>query len=328
MRYILYVQGFTQLTKQLALLFVKFFRGKHEEGNQLVTPANAVQVGDSLVLELEYLPCLTTCRYFYFCFPVQRGYFNFCPQGSLDKVYRQLVDDIIAVAGKKFVGQDGYIGIDVTRGATPVTNISLAADTYPGAVINTGRDFDQNFTLMLFIAGAVALGAWLGDDSTLTSTPVAGGPGLEAAKNACLNPAHLSRTVTLGAAAWLAARLGTSALAIGTVFQSGYVYFILATEGSVFKGYVYIVVKVSTALRCLACGCGCPTEEGVKNITKPAKIKALKALSEKVTGAGVSKAVIGGTLVRVGEYLIGFTNFLELLRGTIFMVAVRVILES
>ena len=75
------------------------------------------------------------------------------------------------------MGQDGDVGVEVTRGAAPAADIPLAADSYPGAVVDTGRDFDQYLTLALFIAGAVALGAGLGDDSALASTPATGGPG-------------------------------------------------------------------------------------------------------------------------------------------------------
>jgi len=87
-------------------------------------------------------------------------------------------------------------------------------------------------------------------------------------------------------------------------------------------------MQVGTALWRLASGSGCPTEEGIKNITKPAEIKALKASSENAVSPSVSEAVISGTLIRVREDFVGFINLLELLRGTVFVVTVGMILEG
>jgi len=73
---------------------------------------------------------------------------------------------------------------------------------------------------VFFIAGAVALGAGLGDDPAFPPTSAAGGGGDKATKNARLHPAYLAGAVTLGTPARLATWLGTNALAEGAVFQA------------------------------------------------------------------------------------------------------------
>jgi hypothetical protein len=79
---------------------------------------------------------------------------------------------------------------------------------------------------------------------------------------------------------------------------------------------------------CLAGGSGCPTEEGVKDIAKAAKVKALKASPEKSLGTTMPKAVIGSSLIRVREHFVGFVDLFESFPRPILLIVVRVILKG
>jgi hypothetical protein len=73
---------------------------------------------------------------------------------------------------------------------------------------------------------------------------------------------------------------------------------------------------------------GCPTKEGIENITKATEVKALKASPEKALSTAVSKAVISSALFKVREHFISFIHLLELVCSPVLVVMVRMILEG
>jgi hypothetical protein len=87
-------------------------------------------------------------------------------------------------------------------------------------------------------------------------------------------------------------------------------------------------MQVSTPLGCLAGGSSCPAEEGVENITKAAEVKSFKASPEKPLSTTMPKAVIGSTLISVGEHFVSFIYLFKPLFGPIIAVAVGVIFKS
>ena len=87
-------------------------------------------------------------------------------------------------------------------------------------------------------------------------------------------------------------------------------------------------MQVSTLPGCLAGGSSRPSEESVKNITKAAEVKPLKASPEDSINTAMSKAVIGSSFIGVGEYFVGFIYLFKLLLSSIIAVAVRVIFEG
>ena len=97
--------------------------------------------------------------------------------------------------------------------APPCPGITLTAEAYLRAIINPGRDFDCNTTLVLLSAGTPALRAGVGDNSALTVALRAGGDIGEATKEALLDSAHLPGAITVGASCWLSSWLGAHTLA-------------------------------------------------------------------------------------------------------------------
>jgi hypothetical protein len=76
----------------------------------------------------------------------------------------------------------------------------------------------------------------------------------------------------------------------------------------------------------------CPrstAEEGIENISQPPEaVKAIKASTQELIRSPVTKIIIASSLPLVAEHLVGFINLLELLRGSRFMIMVRMIAKS
>jgi len=87
-------------------------------------------------------------------------------------------------------------------------------------------------------------------------------------------------------------------------------------------------VEVGTAPWCLTGSRSYSAKEGVKDIAKTAKVKALKSPPEKSFGTTVPKAVIGSALIRVTEHFVSLIYLLEFFPGSIIVVMVGVILKG
>ena len=174
----------------------------------------------------------------------------------------------------------------------------------------------------------MALGTGLGDDSAFAVAVGAGGNISEAAEDTLVGSSYLPGAIAIGTSAGFTAWLGANAVAQGTVFGAKYGYLFFATKGGFLKGDSNYVTQVSTTLGCLTGGSGCPTKEGIKDITKAAEVKPLKAPPEEPFSSAMPKAVIGGALIRVRQRFVGFVYLLEPLLGSLIMVVVRMMLEG
>jgi hypothetical protein len=196
------------------------------------------------------------------------------------------------------------------------------------AIINPGWNLDQDIAPTLLLACASTLGAGLGNNSTLTVALATGVSSSEATKDALLDSVYLPGAITVGASAGLTTWFATNTLTQGAVLGARYIYLLFATKGCLVKGNGNRVTEVGTTLWSLTGSSGCPTKEGIENITKATEVKALKASSEKTLSTAVSKAVISSALFRVREHFISFIHLFELVCSPVIMVMVRMILEG
>jgi len=91
------------------------------------------------------------------------------------------------------------------------------------AIINPGWNLDWDIALLLHLACASALGAGLGNDSTLTVALATGGSSTEATKDTLMDSAYLPGAITVGASAGLTAWFATNTLTQGAVLGAGYI---------------------------------------------------------------------------------------------------------
>jgi hypothetical protein len=226
---------------------------------------------------------------------------------------------------EEFMLLDGEGEVKSARGTTPCPRFPLAFEAYVGAVVHPGRDFNRNVALLLLSAGALAGGAGVGDNFAVTPALLAGGGVSETPEKALVDAAHLPRAIAAGAFLGLGTGLGANAVAQGAVLGAQDTYLFFTAQRRFLKGGGKAVVKVGATLWSLAGGGGDSAEEGIKYIPEAAKVKALLPVS---IDPAVPEAVIGGTLVGVGEDFVGFVDLFEFFPGRIIMVVVRVILEG
>jgi hypothetical protein len=182
--------------------------------------------------------------------------------------------------------------------------------------------------LPFFSPRAPALRTGLGDNSALAVTLVTGSGVRETTEDALLGALYLSGAVTVGTPGGLGAWLGAGTLAQGTVLGAQYIELLFTAEGGFLEGDGKPVVQVGTALGGLTGGGGCPTEEGIEDITKAAEVKALKTSAEDPGRTGVPEAVIGSPFIRVGEDFVGFVYLFEPLLSPFAVIMVGVVLEG
>ena len=87
-------------------------------------------------------------------------------------------------------------------------------------------------------------------------------------------------------------------------------------------------MQVSASLWGLSGSRSCSSKEGVKDITKATEIESLEAAAKELFSGTVSEAVIGSTLIWIGEYFVGFAYLLKFFFCPVITVAVRMILEG
>jgi len=196
------------------------------------------------------------------------------------------------------------------------------------AVINPSWDFDQDTALTLLPARTSALGAGFADNSALTMALTAGCSCSEATKDTLLDSPYLPGAITVGAASGLTTWFTANTLAQGAVLGAGYTYLLFTTKGGLFKGDSKLVAEVSTPPWSLTGGRGGSPEEGFKDVTKATEIKPFKTSPKKPLSTTMPKAVVGSTLVGVGEHLVGLVYLLKPVRSPIIVVVVGVILKG
>jgi hypothetical protein len=105
------------------------------------------------------------------------------------------------------------------------------------------------------------------------------------------------------------------------------IYFFVAAQSCLFKSDRYGITKVITTSGRLASSPAGPAEEGFKDVSEAAYIKAFEAPAEEAFGAIMAEPVITGALIGVREDFISLVDFLELLLGAIIVITVGMILE-
>jgi hypothetical protein len=180
---------------------------------------------------------------------------------------------------------------------------------------------------MPFHAFAMTARTWLGNDFALPATPGAGNDIGEAPEDTLLDLPDLASTLTVGTNGWLSARFAAQSTAFGAALGAGYNYLLLHPKGGFLQGNGYAMMKVNTLPWPLSSS-GRPTaEEGIKYIAETAEVKAFKALVEEPFST-MSEAVIGSTLVRIGEHFVSFVDLLKPVFSPVIPVMIRMIFKG
>jgi hypothetical protein len=146
-------------------------------------------------------------------FTVNGGHLHLGTEGSLGKVDRKLIVDIITIPGEELMLLYGEGNVEITGGTAFCPGITLTAQAYLVAVINPGGNLDLDTALVFPLAAAPALGTGLGNDFALAMALAADGGVNKAAKQCLLGATYLPGAITTGTSAGLGPRFTADTVA-------------------------------------------------------------------------------------------------------------------
>ena len=226
--------------------------------------------------------------------------------------------------------------VEIPLRTTALAGLTLAGDAHAHTGVSTGRDIHFDGLFHADRAGAAAFGAFIPDDLATALAVLAGDDIHHLSERTIPYHTLLSGTVAVGACLDGGAWLCTGAVAMGTGIILRYGEFLLDTGRCFAKGDLHIIAEVSALLRTIAPSASAAGEH-VENITHVEAAKtalsaetAKAALSAETAKAALSEAAVARTaatgslregivselvilrsLVRIGENMVGFIDFLE-----------------
>ena len=239
--------------------------------------------------------------------------------------------EIVAISLEDVVRLHADLDVEIAVRAAVRPRLAVAARADPHALVDAGRNLDLERLVLLEAALAVAGRARLGDE---LAAAVAGRAGLLDAEEA-LAHLHRSGAVAGRAADRARSRLGAVALAglAGLVRRDADLRFLAVRR--FLERDLHRVAEVAAAVDLLAArGAAAAVAEDVAEDVAERLGEAAEALGaaapEVGVDPGVAVLVVGGTLLSVGEHLVGFLRLLEAFLGFLrrrTLVAVRVVLH-
>jgi len=169
------------------------------------------------------------------------------------------------------------------------------------------------------------------DDAALTLASGTGAYLSELPEQAALGSPHLTVSPAGTAGVDLAPRLVAGAGAAPASLYSGYLHLFLDPENSLLKFQYQPLLQVGTPLGLVGAAAGGITKEGVKYVAESAEyIEAVEGTVESADPAhsGMPQVIVLRALFGVGQYLVGFIDFLKFFLGVGSLVSVRVVLHS
>ena len=300
------------------------------------------QALDALAAQPEGLAVLRALGQFDLGLAIERGHMDLPAQRRRDHAHRCGAVQVIAIALEDLMWLDPDLDVQVARRAAVGAGLAVASRTNTHAFVDAGRDLDLERLVLLDAALAMTGHARLGDH---LAHATAGRAGLLDAEETL---AHRDRTGAVASAAHLraGARLGAGAVAGVAGFVGGNAYLRFLASGAVLERDLHRVRQVVAAKHLLPTAAATTATtratRAAKDVAKDVAesfckathaIRAAaraKAATHVGVDAGVAVLVVGGTLLRVGEHLVGLLGLLELLfglLGIVTLIAVRVVLH-
>ena len=276
------------------------------------------------------------------CFAAERGHMDLPAQRRRDHAHWRGAVQVVAITLKDLVRLDPDLDVQVARRAAVGAGLAVASRADAHAFVDTSRNLDFERLVLLDAALAVTGHARLGDH---LAHAAAGRAGLLDAEETLT---HGDRTRAVATAAHLRAGAGLGAGAVagvaGFVGRNANLRFF--ASGAVLERDLHRVRQVIAAKHLLPTAAATTAttratraakdvaEDVAESFCKAAHaIRAAagaKAATHVGVDTGVAVLVVGRTLLRVGEHLVGLLGLLELLfglLGIVALVAVRVVLH-
>lgn len=217
--------------------------------------------------------------------------------------------------------------VEIPLWTTALAWLTLAGDAHAHTGVSTGRDIHFDGLFHADRAGAAAFGAFIPDDLAASLAVLASDDIHHLSERTIPHHALLAGAVAVGAGLDGGAWLGAGAVTMGTGIILRYGEFLLDTGRCFAKGDLHIIAEVSALLRAIAPSASAAGEH-VENIThveaakaaltaETAKASLSEAAVARAAATGrlrkgiVSELVVLRSLVRIGEDVVGFIDFLE-----------------
>lgn len=217
--------------------------------------------------------------------------------------------------------------VEIPLRTTALAWLTLAGDAHAHTGVSTGRDIHFDGLFHADRAGAAAFGAFIPDDLAASLAVLASDDIHHLSERTIPYHTLLAGTVAVGAGLDGGAWLCTGAVTMGTGIILRYGEFLLDTGRCFAKGDLHIIAEVSALLRAIAPSASAAGEhvEDVAHVeaakasltAETAKAALSEAAVARTAAAGslregiVSELIILRSLVRIGENVIGFIDFLE-----------------
>ena len=173
---------FAQLANQLFLAGGEVFRDIYHNAHQLIAPTATVDIGDTLIPQLEYIAGLGTGGNAVFHLAVQGWHLQLIAQRCLRKADGDIAPDIIAIPFKERVRAHIDAYAQISGGTAVDALIALTAHIENLAVIDTGGNIDLDFYIAADSAVALTFAAGGGNNRTLAAAARTGFGGLNDAE--------------------------------------------------------------------------------------------------------------------------------------------------
>src|SRR5579883_1023006 len=284
---------------------------------------------------LEYGSALRAFRYFQRVRTFERRNLDFCAECRLRKGNRDSAAEIAAISFEEGVLFDMQHDVEIASRPSVRARLALPAVTHARAVFDPCWDFHFEFARLQHPSLPTAIRTWVGNHLAGTFASRAGPRNAEES----LLITNLAATAAGAASLRGLARSNTRTRALLTGLVLANFHFFRNAEYRFFEIEIDILAQIRTALCARA---PAPTAASAKEIAKAEQVA--EDIAEILEDHGVeihstttcgrsyacmTVAVIGSTLLRIGQHRIGFRTFLKSLFGIwIVRIAIGMILHG
>src|SRR5437773_7508118 len=300
-----------ELAQQFPLSLGQVYRCLDDDVAKQIAVFPTAHAANALSAQPKYLPRLSLGGDSDLRRAVQGGNFDLSAERSRRETHRHLAVQVVVVALKNRMGLDLDLHVEIARRPAIDPRLALARKTDAIAIVYAGGNLDRERFLFLHACGAVAARAGLGDD---LSGSVAFRARLLDGEKSLLH-AHLTVPFTGRAGSRLGPgfRPGTLAglaILVGRNANAGF-----GAARRLLQRDLEVVAQVGSAVHR-----GAAAARLVEDIAEDIAKRVGEARETRRPAAGhararidtrVAVAVIGGTLVGVGQDLVGLFGLLE-----------------
>ena len=194
-----------------------------------------------------------------------------------------------------------------------LAGFAFAAHAQARAIVHTGRNFNLKLGFDPFASAAFAIGARVFDNCSLAAAFRAGLNGLELSKGRFLGGSNLTATAAARASSRTGTLFSSAAMTSFAGFPAGNGNIFFAAENGFLKINYQVIAHIGAPFRSSLGRGTAAAEKHIKNIAHIAKAaeSSTGSAAKSAVCSGMTKLVILGTFLRIGEVFIGFVNLFK-----------------